>query len=199
MDIKTPAKKFTGITFDSAGFKELTDYLQTSKDDGASHLSLFLGPYRPHKDKAVRQLAEAVNLPVEQLDFNDLISKAEAESFRNLDRLFDSYENGASILYFVNGDTLCGAYTGFTKSMVKYATPQERYFLKKIQDFKGIAVIDITDYSAADATMQRAAQSLVKFPLPKSPVRRLLWQLRHYSFNGYDFKTPRPDAYAETG
>lgn len=197
MDIKTPEKKFSNIVYGDSSFKELTEYLSASKSDDTHHLFLFLGHYDPDKLEAVRELSQAVDLSVEQIDFNDIVSRSETETFVNLDRLFDKYQSGNSILYFSNGAKLCGAYTGFTKSRVKYATPQERYFLKKVQEYKGIVVIDITEYSDADQTIRRAAQSIIKFPLPKSPIKRFLWHLKHWSPHGYDLKTKRPEVYGK--
>lgn len=195
MDIKTPEKTFSNVTYGDPAFKDLTDYINTSKDDGAYHLSLFLGFYNPDKQKALKQLSQATDLDVEQIDLNDIVSRSETNTFVNLDRLFEKYQNSNAILYLTNGDKLCGAYTGFTKSKVKYATPQERYFIKKVQDYKGVVIIDISERSAADATIRRAAQSIVTFLPPKSSFRRFIWNLRNWSPHGYDIKTKRPEVY----
>lgn len=195
MDIKAPEKKFRNVTYGEPAFKELTDHINTTKKDETYHLSLFLGFYSPDKEEAVRQLSQATNLDVEQVDLNDIVLRSENDTFVNIDQLFDHYQDSNTILYFTNGDKLCGDYTGFTKSKVKYATPQERYFIRKVQDYKGIVIIDISEHSAADTTIRRAAQSIVDFPLPKSPFQRFLWNFKNWSPHGYDIKTQRPEVY----
>lgn len=193
MDISTPEKKFTNIIFGESSFSELRNHLKSTADDQSYHLSLLLGYYDPDKKEAARYIAKDTGKAIEWIDFNDIVSKSETETFVNLDRLFDRYDSSSSMLYFTNGSKLCGAYTGFTHSKVKYATPQERHFLKKVQDYKGIVVIDITEYTDADQTIRRAAQSVVTFPLPKSPFKRFIWNLKNFSPHGYDIKTKRPE------
>ncbi len=193
MDNQTPYKKFSNITYGDSAFKELAGHLGSSANRETYHLSLFLGYYSPDKQEAVKQISQAANLEVEQIDLNDIVSLSETETFAHIDQLFEEYQNSNAILYFTNGDKLCSAYTGFTNSRVKYATPQERYFIKKVQDYKGIIIIDISDHTAADATIRRAAQSIVHFPLPESPFRRFVWNLRNWSPHGYDIKPERPE------
>lgn len=198
MDIKTPEKKFSNIIFGESSFNELRDYMKSTADDESFHLSLFLGYYDPDKKEAAKRIADDTGKSIEWIDFNDIVSKSETDTFVNLDRLFDRYNRNDSILYFTNGSKLCGSYTGFTHSKVKYATPQERHFLKKVQDYKGIVLIEITDYTDADQTIRRAAQSVVTFPPPNSPFRRFIWNLKNFSLHGYDIKTQRPEAYGKS-
>ena len=197
MDIKTPAEKLEPIIYGDSSFGELVDFLKKSKNDGNHHLCLFLGHYDPDKRRAVKQLGDELGLSVKETDFNDVVSRSEKETIENLDRFFAGNQSEDSILYFTNGARLCGSYTGYTKSKIKYATPQERYFLNKVKEYKAIVIIDITEYSDADQTIRRSAQSIVTFPLPKSPYRRFMWHLKNYSLHGFDIKTKRPEVYGE--
>lgn len=197
MDINTPETKFENITLRDSSFDELLNYLDKSAKEKSHHLSLFLGVFQPDKKEALSKISEATGLSVQQLDFNDIVSKSEEETFQNLDDVFEKNQSPESILYFKNGDKLCGAYTGFTHSRVKYATPQERYFLKKVQAFKGIVIVDITEYTAADKTLRRAAGSIISFPLPDSLMKRFMWHLKNYTLHGFELRSKRPDAYGE--
>ncbi|MDX1638346.1 MAG: hypothetical protein R3281_10280 [Balneolaceae bacterium] len=198
MDIDTPSDTFKNISFKKQDqFKKLVSHLEENVSSADHHLCLFLGLYEQSKKKALKQVAQATGLEVKKIDFNDIISKVEQETYDNLDELFYDLDKKQKLIYFTNGDKLCGAYTGFTHSKVKYATPQERYFLKKVKDFEGLVIIDISEYDNADETMLRAAQSIVKFPLPDSRLQRFWWHLKHYSLHGFDIKTKRPDRYLE--
>ncbi|MDZ7773858.1 MAG: hypothetical protein U5K31_14125 [Balneolaceae bacterium] len=197
MDLATPEDTFKNITFQGAGFGELAEHLSALPDD-ESHLSLFLGLYQPDKKRALEELGRAAGKSVETVDFEELVSRSESETYEALDRIFEQHRNTGALLYFRNGDQLCGVYTGYTHSKVKYASPQERYFLQKAKEHKGPVVVDISEFSAADKTIRRAAGSIVRFTLPDSPVKRFLWHLRNYTLHGFELRSKRPDAYADT-
>lgn len=197
MDIDTPDNKFKSLSYNDASFDELLNAMAQSAGKPSHHLSLFLGVFLPDKQEALKKVSDATGLSVQDIDFNDLVSKSENETFENLDNVFEQYQSSNSILYFKNGDKLCGAYTGFTHSRVKYATPQERYFLKKVQEYEGIVIVDITQYTAADKTLRRAAGSVISFPLPDSAIKRFFWHLKNYTLHGYKLRSKRPEAYGE--
>jgi len=197
MDIKTPEDKFKNLTPNDEEFEEFVATLVNESQDPSHHLSLFLGVFLPDKKQALNKISDKTGLTVETIDFNDVVSRSEEETFSNLDRVFDKHKSMQSILYFRNGDKLCGAYTGFTHSRVKYATPQERYFLKKVQEYQGIVIVDITQYTAADKTLRRAAGSVISFPLPDSKMKRFLWHLKNYTLHGFELRSKRPEAYGE--
>lgn len=197
MDIDTPDNKFKGISYNDSSFDDLLNAMAQSAGKPSYHLSLFLGVFLPDKQEALKKISDATGLSVQDIDFNDLVSKSENETFENLDNVFEQYQSSNSILYFKNGDKLCGAYTGFTHSRVKYATPQERYFLKKVQEYEGIVIVDITQYTAADKTLRRAAGSVISFPLPDSAIKRFFWHLKNYTLHGYKLRSKRPEAYGE--
>lgn len=197
MDIKTADNKFQDVTFGDSSFGELKDELAAKANRDEHHLSLFLGLYEPDKQKALEEIAAKLDREVRTIPTEELISKMESVTFDNLDTLFGGLDQSDVILYFKNGGKLCGSYTGYSHSRVKYATPQERYFLKKVQSFKGLVIVDIEEFTDADKTLRRAAQSIVSFFLPDSKWQRFLWHFRNYSFHGVELKTKRPEAYTD--
>lgn len=199
MDIKTPENKFQDVSYGDSNYSELIEHLVTDVEKDKHHLSLFLGMYEPNKQKALKELEDKLNRKVKVVDTSELASRVESETFEKLDDFFENMDQSDDILYFKNGDKLCGVYSSYSHSLVKYATPQERYFLKKVKDFKGLVIVDIEEFSDADKTLRRAAQSVVSFTLPDSKLKRFFWHLKNYSLHGYDLKTKRPDAYGETG
>lgn len=193
----TSEETLHNLTFNDSSFQTLLDSLSESIQKKTHHLSLFLGVYLPDKKKALKKISDAAGLEIVTVDFNELVSKSEQETFKKIDEFFGRHQNTESLLYFKNGDKLCGAYSGFTHSRVKYATPQERYFLKKVRSFQGIVIIDITEYTAADKTLRRAANTVVSFPLPGSTIQRFLWHLKNYTLHGFELRSKRPEAYGE--
>ena len=199
MDIKTPEKKFENVSYGDSTYKELIDHLSSTIDENTHHLSLFLGMYEPNKQKALKELEKKLNRSVEIIDTSKLASRIESETYEKLDKFFDERDQSDDILYFKNGDKLCGVYSSHSHSRVKYATPQERYFLNKVKNFKGLVIVDIEVFTDADKTLRRAAGSVISFTLPDSIIKRFFWHLRRYSFHGFELKTKRPEAYGETG
>lgn len=198
MDIKTPDNIFQDVSYGDTKYDELVDHLVTDVEKDRHHLSLFLGIYEPNKQQALKELEQKLNRNVTVVDTADLASRIESETFDKLDHFFDNMHESDDILYFKNGDKLCGVYTSHSHSHVKYATPQERYFLKKVKEFQGLVIVDIEQFSDADKTLRRAAHSVVTFTLPKSKLKRALWHLKNFSPHGFELKTTRPEAYGET-
>ncbi len=196
MDIDTPEQKYKKISYEGPGFRELTEQLKS--DPSASHLCLFLGLYEPDKNEAITELAEKLEREVTEIDLSKYVSRNETDTYRSLDAIFERYRESNDILYFRNGDRLCGVYTNYTHSRVKYASPQERYFLEKSREHEGLVIVDISEFTAADKTIRRAAHSIVRFTLPGSPLKRFLWHLKNYSLHGFELKSKRPDAYSDT-
>ena len=199
MEIETPDKEFKDVSYNDSSFQKLVDHLVEQKGKKGHHLCLFLGLYEPNKKVALKQIASKLGREVTTINTDEVVSKIESETFERLDELFEKLDKTEDILYFKNGDKLCGAYTGYSHSRVKYATPQERYFMKRVQEFEGLVIVDISEFTDADKTLRRAAQSIVSFTLPDSTLKRFFWHLKHYSLNGYDLKTKRPEAYGDTG
>src|SRR5690625_3238076 len=166
MDIQTADRKFHHINYGDSSFNELSDELIRTADQEQHHLSLFLGLYQPNKKRALDELADKLDRKVKVIDTGTLISKIESITFANLDTLFEGLDQSNVILYFINGGRLCGTYTGYSLSRVKYATPQERYFLKKVKHFNGMVVVDIEEFTYAVKTLRLACQATSHFYLP---------------------------------
>lgn len=197
MDIKTPENKFQDVSYGEQQYDELLQHLVEDVTKDRHHLSLFLGIYAPNKQKALKQLENKLDKKVTIVDTTELASRIESETFEKLDTFFADMHESDDIIYLKNGDKLFGVYTSNSHSRVKYATPQERYFLKKVKEFNGLVIVDIEEFSDADKTLRRAAHSIVSFTLPKSKFKRALWHLKNFSPHGFELKTTRPEAYGE--
>lgn len=198
MDIQTPENKFQNVSYGQQEYDQLLEHLVEDVKKDRHHLSLFLGIYTPNKQKALKELEDKLNKKVTVVDTAKLASRIESETYEKLDQFFANMNESDDILYFQNGDKLCGVYTSNSHSHVKYATPQERYFLNKVKEFNGLVIVDIEQFSDADKTLRRAAHSIVSFTLPASKFKRALWHLKNFSPHGFELKTTRPEAYSET-
>ncbi len=175
--------------------EDLNNYIsQLSKInvDSSYYLLLLVGPYQKGKKRFLSKLSELLNEKISHIDLRNIISVDEAETTKNIDALFSNIKGKGKILFFSNADRLCGAYTGYTYSSNRYATPQERYLLQKIKEIEKIIIFDIEDAYNADATMRRYAHHAVIFDKPKSLFSKLTWKLGSVTFHGHEFENERP-------
>lgn len=199
MEIESADTPFKKVSYNDSSYKKWVEYLRREIDKKAHHLCLFLGLYAPHKKQALKQLSSELNREVRLIDANDLVSQIETETYKKLDELFSRLHQSEDIIYLKNGSRLCGTYTGFSRSRVKYATPQERYFLKKVKAFNGLVIVDVDEYNDADSTMRRAATSIISFNLPDSKWKQFIWHFKNFNPNGSVTRSKRPEAYGDIG
>jgi hypothetical protein len=161
--------------------------------EGSYYLLLLTGPYKKAKKLFIDKLADRLGKKVAHINTHDVVTMNEKETEQNLDSLFDGFTDEDQILFFSNGDRLCGAYAGYTYSKVRYATPQERYLLSKINKIEKIVILDIVEEHNIDKTLQRFAHTNIHFPKPKAFFKRLTWNLGNTSFHGHNFTSKRPE------
>lgn len=196
MDIKSAEQAFQDVTYGDNEYDQLLQQIEQDARSAPYHLSLFIGSSDDSKREAIEQIAGITGREVKTVDANDIATKIESQSQAHIDAVFEALDPADTILHLKNGSRLCGVYTGYTHSRVKYATPQERYFLKKIQEAGGLYVIEIDTDTDADTTIRRAAQSIVHFPPPQSGLKRLFWKIRKMvTVHGHEIKTERPEHY----
>ena len=160
--------------------------------DSTYYLLLLVGPYQKGKKIFLSQLSDELNEKISHIDLGNVVSIDESETIKNIDSLFSNLTEKGKILFFSNADRLCGAYTGYTYSSKRYATPQERYLLAKLKEIEKVIIFDIQDPYNADATMRRYAHHAVIFDRPKSLFSKLTWKLGSVTFHGHEFESERP-------
>jgi hypothetical protein len=199
MDIKTARQSFHDVTYGDAFYKRLLSHLEDFLNQKTYHLCLLIGEAKKAKKRALTQVAEKSGLELLSVDANDIIIQNEEECKQNIDSLFENFNPEKQLLHVKNGSRFSGVYIGNTLSKVKYATPQERYFLKKVKENGGLFVIEIDETDDAERTIRRAAQSIVNFPPPRSGLKKMIWNLKQVSLQGSHLKNDRPKKYAVDG
>lgn len=129
------------------------------------------------------------------VDLNDIIIRDETKSRRNIDRVFDA-AGEEKLLIFRNGDRLCGSYSVFSLSRVRYATPPERYLLMRMNRCERFVLLELEDPSNIDRTLERHAHLLIRFDAPDSFFARLRWKSTRAGVHGHKLSEERiaPDA-----
>ena len=155
------------------------------------YLLILIGPYQSGKNNLLNRLQKKIGNFVE-IDLSAVITQDEESSFKKIDELFIMISKTDKNILFNNGDVLTGQYTGYTYSSVRYATPQERYLLDKINGSEKFCALSLTEPAALDKRLENFAQAVVRFDKPKSLLARLIWNISRIKIQGHTFLSNRP-------
>lgn len=167
------------------------DQLDDINLESSYYLLLLVGGNKSWK-KNIRSKIEKKRDSFKEIDLRDVIKLNEEECYKEIDNLFSYIGETEKNLYFKHGDALAGEYTGFTYSSIRYATPQEKYLLKKIKSSEKLVVIDLEEFENIDKTLERTAQVAILFDKPSSVWGKFLWKLKQIHVNGHTFSNKRP-------
>lgn len=187
----TKRKKMNILQYNSGDLKNHIKTLSSLNLEASYYLLILAGPFKKGKQRFLIELKEHVG-EFQRIDLREIISANEDESFKKIDKLFTFIGETEKNILFENGDCLAGEYTGFTYSSVRYATPQEKYLLKKIIGSERFFVMDLTDPENIDKTMERISQTAVFFDEADSFFGKILWRLKQIKVNGHTFSNKRP-------
>ncbi|REL37634.1 hypothetical protein DYD21_07570 [Rhodohalobacter sp. SW132] len=169
--------------------KEVSSYLKTLSDinlDGSYYLTIAAGKNKSAKKDFYKKVKKQAGNSFKEIDLREIITTQLDETAKNLDELFLSL-GSEKYVWLSHGDQLGGVYTGYSYSVRRYATPQERYLLEKITDSEKIFFIDLDDKHTVNNTMRRHAQTLITFEHPSS----FLGRLKQITINGSSFESSR--------
>lgn len=179
------------ISHNDKKVSSVIDQLDDINLESSYYLLLLVGSYKSGK-KNIRSRIEKKTGSFKEIDLRDVIKLNEEECYKEIDNLFEYIGETEKNLYFKHGDTLAGEYTGFTYSSTRYATPQEKYLLKKIKNSEKLVVIDLEEIENIDKTLERTAQAAILFDKPSSAWGKFLWKFKQIHVHGHTFANKRP-------
>ncbi len=170
---------------------DLISTLGNMNVDSSYYLLVLAGKNRKGKQALLNDLKKQAG-PYREADLRHVISTVEEDSYKNIDALFDNFSEDEKFVYLKNGDVLSGEYTGNTYSFRRYATPQEKYLLNKIETSGKIIVLDLLDEANIHSLVERKAQTAIEFKAPESGLSRIFWKLKQIGVHGHTFENKRP-------
>ncbi len=174
------------ILYKDPSLDNFIDQLNDVNINSTCYLTVLAGPNEKDKNHFLKKISERV-AELNRVDLRSIISIDEEKSFQNINDLFKSIQSGSKTLYFSHGDILSGEYTGFTYSSNRYATPQEKYLLKKIRASEKIVFLDLHDMENITPTLSRYTQKIIRFDRPNN----LLGKLKQIHVHGSSFINKR--------
>ncbi len=125
---------------------------------------LLTGADRNGRGEVARELARLVQLPLHRIDLARVVSKYISETEKNLGRIFGAAADGDALLFFDEADALFDKRTDVHDSHDRYANIETAYLLRRIETFRGTAVLATNRRSDIPATVRRAARFEVAAP-----------------------------------
>lgn len=138
--------------------------------------ALFAGPSGTGKTMAGEVLAAELNLDLHRIDLSEVVSKYIGETEKNLRRVFDAAEEGASILMFDEADALFGKRSEVKDSHDRYANIEVSYLLQRMEAYRGLAILTTNRREAIDPAFLRRIRFVVMFPFPDAVQRAEIWR-----------------------
>jgi SpoVK/Ycf46/Vps4 family AAA+-type ATPase len=86
-------------------------------------------------------LAAELDRDLFHVDLSRVVSKYIGETEKNLDRIFSAAEKAGAVLLLDEADAIFGKRTTVKDSHDRYANVETAYLLKRIEKFKGLAVL----------------------------------------------------------
>ncbi|MFT3769510.1 MAG: AAA family ATPase [Minicystis sp.] len=154
--------------YDDWGFGKATRGLGVS--------ALFAGASGTGKTMAAEVLAHELSMDLHRVDLSQVVSKYIGETEKNLRRVFDAAEEGASVLLFDEADALFGKRSEVKDSHDRYANIEVSYLLQRMESYRGLAILTTNMMEALDDAFLRRIRFVVQFPVPDAALRRAIWQ-----------------------
>lgn len=138
--------------------------------------ALFAGESGTGKTMAAEVIANELRLNLYRIDLSAVVSKYIGETEKNLRRLFDAAEDGGTILFFDEADSLFGKRSEVKDSHDRYANIEVNYLLQRMESYRGLAILATNLKSALDAAFLRRLRFIVTFSLPELAERKAIWE-----------------------
>ena len=138
--------------------------------------ALFAGESGTGKTMAAEVIANELRLNLYRIDLSAVVSKYIGETEKNLRRLFDAAEEGGTILFFDEADSLFGKRSEVKDSHDRYANIEVNYLLQRMESYRGLAILATNMKTALDSAFMRRLRFVVNFSLPELAERKAIWQ-----------------------
>lgn len=130
-------------------------------------LVLFAGPNGTGKTMAAEMLAKETGRELSRVDLDSVVGKYIGETEKNLRELFETAADRGAILFFDEADELFGKRTEVNDAHDRYANLEVSYLLQALENYRGLAILALSDTANLDDAFMRRQHFVIEFPLPE--------------------------------
>jgi len=145
-------------------------------DRGLGISALFAGTSGTGKTMSSEVLAGELELDLYRIDLSSVVSKYIGETEKNLRRVFDAAESGATILLFDEADAIFGKRSDVKDSHDRYANMEVSYLLQRMESYQGLAILTTNLKDSLDTAFLRRIRFVVKYSFPDAKDRAEIWR-----------------------
>ncbi|MFB2974968.1 ATP-binding protein [Microseira sp. BLCC-F43] len=138
--------------------------------------ALFAGVSGTGKTMSAEVLAGELQLDLYRIDLSSVVSKYIGETEKNLRRVFDAAEGGATILLFDEADAIFGKRSDVKDSHDRYANMEVSYLLQRMESYQGLAILTTNLKDSLDTAFLRRIRFVVKYAFPDAKDRAEIWR-----------------------
>ncbi|NJK75297.1 MAG: AAA family ATPase [Microcoleus sp. SU_5_6] len=138
--------------------------------------ALFAGTSGTGKTMSAEVLAGELQLDLYRIDLSSVVSKYIGETEKNLRRVFDAAEGGATILLFDEADAIFGKRSDVKDSHDRYANMEVSYLLQRMESYQGLAILTTNLKDSLDTAFLRRIRFVVKYTFPDAKDRAEIWR-----------------------
>ncbi|AFZ10980.1 AAA ATPase central domain protein (plasmid) [Oscillatoria nigro-viridis PCC 7112] len=138
--------------------------------------ALFAGMSGTGKTMSAEVLATELQLDLYRIDLSSVVSKYIGETEKNLRRVFDAAEGGATILLFDEADAIFGKRSDVKDSHDRYANMEVSYLLQRMESYQGLAILTTNLKDSLDTAFLRRIRFVVKYAFPDTKERAEIWR-----------------------
>jgi len=142
---------------------------------GRGIAALFAGDSGTGKTMSAEVVAYELGLDLYTVNLATVVDKYVGETEKNLERIFSEADGVNGVLLFDEADALFGKRSEVKDAHDRYANIEVAYLLQRMETFDGLAILSTNLRANVDEAFARRLDSVVDFPMPEPPYRRVLW------------------------
>lgn len=137
---------------------------------------LLCGPPGTGKTMSAHAIANALDIPLYQVNLSCIVDKYIGETEKHLEQAFLYAEKTNMVLFFDEADSLFGRRSEVSDAKDKYANTEVSYLLQRIEQYEGIVLMATNLMNNIDPAFLRRIKYVIRFQPPDEAQRLAIWK-----------------------
>lgn len=137
---------------------------------------LLCGPPGTGKTMSAHAIANALDIPLYQVNLSCIVDKYIGETEKHLEQAFLYAEKTNMVLFFDEADSLFGRRSEVSDAKDKYANTEVSYLLQRIEQYEGIVLMATNLMNNIDPAFLRRIKYVIRFQPPDEAQRLAIWE-----------------------